>query len=253
LSVRSGTIFQDSHLPLLTWFRAAWLVTNGKDGMSALGLQRALGLSRYETAWMMIHKLRRAMVRPGRDKLSGEIEIDETYVGAPVAGVGGRGALGKAIVAIAVESHGVGKKSKRSASGRVRLVRIPNVQARTLTDFVLDTCEPGSVIYTDHWAGYNWLKNNGFTHHATSISASGNPAHIAMPRVHRVASLLKRWILGTHQGGVRVHQLDYYLDEFVFRFNRRRSNSRGHLFLRLIEQGCEISPVTGVRIRGGHP
>lgn len=249
----AGTIFADTRLPLLTWFRAAWYLTNQKQGVSALGLQRALGLGSYETAWAMLHKFRRAMVRPGRELLTGTIEVDETYVGGAVPGKHGRGALGKTIVAIAVEAHGVGAKSKRVALGRVRLARVPNVQAWTLAQFVQDTCAPGSVIYTDHWVGYNGLTAEGFKHHATNISASGDPAHVAMPRVHRIASLLKRWLLGTHQGGISVRQADFYLDEFVFRFNRRRSKHVGMLFYRLLEQAV-ASDHTPVRsIVGGRP
>jgi transposase-like protein len=155
----------------------------------------------YETAWTVLHKLRRAMVRQGRESLAGVVEVDETYVGGVVPGRRGRGALGKAIVAISVERLRVGETSKRIALGRARLQRIPNVQMATLTDFVLDTCDLDAVIYTDHWGGYNDLGNRGYT----------------MPCVHRVASLLKRWLLGTHQGGVSIRQLDFYLDEFVFR------------------------------------
>jgi len=177
------------------------------------------------------------------------VEVDETYVGGAVPGRRGRGALGKAIVAIAVERLGVGAKSKRVALGRARLQRIPNVQMATLTDFVLDTCDLDAVIYTDHWGGYNDLGNVGYTHVKTNISASGDPAHIARPCVHRVASLLKRWLLGTHQGGVSIRQLDFYLDEFVFRFNRRKSGSRGLL----LQQAVATTPKPAKLIIGGHP
>jgi transposase-like protein len=251
-SATAGTIFADTKLPLATWFQTIWLVTNQKHGTSALDLQRAIGMS-YETAWMVLHKLRRAMVRQGRESLSGVVEVDETYVGGVVPGRRGRGALGKAIVAISVERLGVGEWSKRVALGRVRLQRIPNVQLATLTDFVLDTCDLDAVIHTDHWVGYNDLGNVGFTHVKTNISASGDPAHIAMPCVHRVASLLKRWLLGTHQGGVSIRQLDFYLDEFVFRFNRRKSRSRGLLFYRLMEQAVATAPQPAKVIIGGRP
>ncbi len=247
VSPAAGTIFADTKLPLTTWFRAAWLVTNTKNGMSALSLQRALGLRSYDASWLLLHKLRRAMVRPGRELLSGEIEVDESYVGGPEPGKRGRGALGKAIVAIAVEMRPQG------ASGRIRLARIPDCSEPVLTAFASQAAAAGSVVYTDHWSGYSGLGEAGFIHHPTNISASGDPAHIVMPRVHRVASLLKRWLLGTHQGGMQQHQLDYYLDEFVFRFNRRSSRSRGQLFLRLLEQALATGPVTGDRIVGGHP
>lgn len=246
ISLTAGTIFADTKLPLSSWFGAAWLVTNTKNGVSALSLQRALGLGSYEASWLLLHKLRRAMVRPGRELLAGELEVDESYVGGPEPGRRGRGALGKAIVAIAVEMR------PQRASGRIRLARIPDCSEPVLTDFVLAVAAAGSVICTDRWSGYNGLGAAGFIHQPTNISASGDPAHVVMPRVHRVASLLKRWLLGTHQGGMQQHQLDYYLDEFVFRFNRRSSRSRGQLFLRLLEQGLSTSPVTGDRIIGGH-
>ena len=250
-SVTAGTIFEGTRLPLTTWFQAAWFVTNEKLGTSALALQRALCLSRYEAAWMILHKLRRAMVRPGRDRLCGELEVDETYVGGAVPGKRGRGALGKAIVAIAVEALGVGERSRRVASGRVRLAQIRDCSELSLTAFCEDAITAGSVVYTDHWSGYNGLADAGFTHHPTNISASGDPAHVAMPRVHRVASLLKRWLLGTHQGGISVRQLDFYLDEFVFRFNRRHSRSRGLLFYRLLEQAAQVDHVPAREIVGG--
>ena len=248
----AGTIFADTKLPLTTWFQTAWLVTNQKHGTSALDLQRAIGMG-YETAWTVLHKLRRAMVRQGRESLAGVVEVDETYVGGAVPGRRGRGALGKTIVAISVERLGVGETSKRVALGRARLQRVPNVQMATLTDFVLDTCDLDAVIYTDHWGGYNDLGNVGYTHVQTNISASGDPAHVTMPCVHRVASLLKRWLLGTHQGGVSIRQLDFYLDEFVFRFNRRRSGSRGLLFYRLMEQAVATTPKPAKVIIGGRP
>jgi transposase-like protein len=251
-SATAGTIFADTKLPLTTWFQTIWLVTNQKHGTSALDLQRAIGMS-YETAWTVLHKLRRTMVREGRESLAGVVEVDESYVGGVVPGRRGRGALGKAIVAIAVERLGVGDRSKRVALGRARLQRIPNVQMATLTDFVLDTCDLDAIVYTDHWGGYNDLGNAGFTHMKTNVSASGDPAHVAMPCVHRVASLMKRWLLGTHQGGVSIRQLDFYLDEFVFRFNRRKSRSRGLLFHRLMEQAVATTPKPAKVIVGGRP
>jgi len=251
-SATAGTVFADTKLPLTTWLQTVWLVTDQKHGTSALDLQRAIGMS-YETAWTVLHKLRRTMVRRGRESLAGVVEVDEAYVGGVVPGRRGRGALGKAIVAIAVERLGVGEKSKRVVLGRVRLQRIPNVQMATLTDFVLDSCDLDAVIYTDHWGGYNDLGKVGYTHVKTNVSASGDPAHVAMPCVHRVASLLKRWLLGTHQGGVSIRQLDFYLDEFVFRFNRRKSGSRGLLFYRLIEQAVATTPKPAKVIIGGRP
>jgi transposase-like protein len=249
----AGTILADTRLPLRTWFRAAWYLTNQKQGVSALGLQRALGLGSYETAWAMLHKFRRAMVRPGRELLDGTIEVDETYVGGAVPGKRGRGALGKTIVAIAVEARGVGESRSGSRWAVSDLLASPTCRRPTLTQFVQDFCTPGSVIYTDHWVGYNGLTTEGFKHHATNISASGDPAHVAMRRVHRIASLLKRWLLGTHQGGIGVRQADFYLDEFVFRFNRRRSKHVGLLFYRLLEQAVASGHTPVSAIVGGRP
>jgi transposase-like protein len=191
------------------------------------------------------------MVRPGREMLAGEIEVDETYIGGSKKGKPGRGALGKTIVAIAVEVLPTGERSHRSSSGRIRLARIPNVKRDTLTDFAASVAEPGSVIYTDFWLGYDNLPSAGFIHIPTNISEDGDPGHVAMPRVHRVASLLKRWLLGTHQGGISARQIDYYLDEFVFRFNRRHSASRGLLFARLLELAVQVDPVRGKEIIAG--
>ena len=243
VSVLAGTIFADTKLPLSTWFAAAWHVTNQKSGASALGLQRVLAIGSYRTAWALLHKLRRAMVRPGRERLRGEIEVDETYLGSAP----GRRALGRAIVAIAVETRPAGR------SGRVRLARVPDCSEPTLTEFVEAVAEPGSVIYTDGWKGYNGLVDAGFAHVRTSLSATGDPAHVVMPRAHRLASLLKRWLLGTHHGGMRARHLDYYLDEFTFRFNRRTSRRRGLLFLRLLEQAVQIDPVPIDSMIGGRP
>ena len=248
VSITAGTVFADSHLPLMTWFAAAWYVTSQKPGASALGLQRVLGLGSYRTAWAMLHKLRRAMVRPGREQLAGELEVDETAIGAPQPVRPGRGAFaGKAIVAIAVEAL------PRGACGRARLARIPNCSQPVLTDFVADVAVPGSVVYTDRWQGYSGLAGAGFIHHPTSLAASGDPAHVAMPRVHRVSALLKRWLLGTHQGAARPAHLDYYLDEFSFRFNRRRSRHRGLIFHRLLEQAMQIDHVPIRDLIGGQP
>jgi transposase-like protein len=244
-SVTAGTIFADTRLPLATWFAAAWYVTGTKHGVSALSLQRVLGLGSYETAWALLHKLRRAMVRPGRDRLAGEVEADETYVGGVAPGKHGRGAEKKTPVLIAVEKRGPGM-------GRVRFAPILDTSAESLLPAIAELIEPGSVVATDGHAGYNGVAVAGFIHDRHSLYASGDPAHVAMPRVHRVASLLKRWLLGTHQGAVRAQQLDYYLDEFTFRFNRRGSNHRGLLFYRLLEQAVQIDHVPLTAITGGH-
>lgn len=237
VSVTAGTMFHRTRLPLTTWFRAVWYVTSQKNGASAMGIQRILGLGSYRTAWTWLHKLRRAMVRPGRDRLSGVVEVDETFVGGEESGREGRGALTKALVVIAAEENGRGTR-------RIRMARIPNAGKRFLHAFVQQAVEPGNAVHTDGWASYGGLDAKGYDHQVTILKGQPNDmAVIAMPRVHRIASLLKRWLLGTHQGAVRADYLDYYLDEFTFRFNRRTSRSRGKLFYRLMQQAVQIAPT----------
>lgn len=243
-SITAGTLFHGSHKPLRTWFLAMWFVTSQKHGASALGLKRVLGLGSYNTAWTWLHKLRRAMVRPGRDQLTGEVEVDETYVGGIGTKVRGRGAKRKTIVAIAAEVRGRGP-------GRIRMAKIPDLSAPSLRGFVRDNVQKGAELRTDAWSGYNGIEVMGYKHIVINISDTGDPAHVVMPRVHRVASLLGRWWLGIHQGAIRPSHLDYYLDEFTFRFNRRTSKARGLLFYRLTEQAIDCSPVPRKMIIGG--
>ena len=239
VSVTAGTIFQGTRKPLKLWFQAIWHVTSQKIGGNALGLQRVLGLGSYQTAWTWLHKMRRAMVRPGRDKLTGNIEVDETLVGGKdKGGKRGRGAGRKSIVIIAVEVH------KPKGFGRIRMQCIPDASAKSLIPFVNNSVVPGSTVLTDSWRGYNGLDQFGYIHKKVKLSEGGDPAHIAMPGVHRVSALLKRWILGTHQGSVSDKHLDYYLDEYTFRFNRRTSRARGLLFYRLLQQAVQIPVVT---------
>ena len=186
-SITSGTIFEKTRYPLRTWFYAVWLVTSQKFGANALGVKRTLGLGSYQTAWVWLHKLRRAMVRPGRDLLHGNVEIDETYVGGKKkGGKRGRGAECKEIVVIALEIH------DPKGYGRVRMERIPDVSADSLIPFVCEMVKPGSVIQTDGWSGYSALTKHGYIHKQIVQSSSGDPAHVTMPGVHRIASLLKR-------------------------------------------------------------
>lgn len=244
-SVTAGTIFEGTRKPLRLWFRAMWLITNQKNGISALGLQRQLGMTRYETVWTWLHKLRRAMVRPGRDRLSGKVEVDETYLGGGEPDVHGRETETKAIVAIAAEEDGKGV-------GRIRLRRVQDVSAESLIPFVEEAVAPGSVVHTDGWPSYGGLVAKGYKHKVTTLSGSNKLAHELMPRVHIVASLLKRWWLGTHQGAIGVAHLDYYLDEYTFRFNRRTSKKRGKLFFRLAQQAMEVDPVYWTDVAAGH-
>jgi len=237
VSVTAGTIFDRSRVPLADWFTAIWLMTNQKYGISALGLQRLLGLGSYQTAWTMLRKLRSAMVRPARERLSGTVEVDETYVGGIAEGTRGRGAERKFIVVIAIELL------DPIGFGRVRLRRVADVSSDSLIPFVEYAIQPGSAVRTDAWNGYNGLSKRNYRHQAINLSASGDPAHVAMPGVHKVAALLKRWLLGTHQGSVTAAHLDAYLDEFAFRFNRRKSRRRGMLFYRLLENAVVTKPT----------
>ena len=233
-SLTARTLFQDTRKPLRLWFQAMWYVTNQKQGVNALGLQRLLGLGSYRTAWTWLHKLRRAMVRPGRDRLSGTVEVDETFVGGPKPGKRGRGAEGKTLVLVAAQQDG-----KRI--GRIRLRRITDASGPTLQAAIEGMIAPGSRVRTDGWVGYNGLEAGGYSHEVVrqEITVGDN----LLPLANRVASLLKRWLLGTHQGAVRPSHLDYYLDEFTFRFNRRTSRSRGKLFDRLVQQAMMLHPV----------
>ena len=244
ISVTAGTIFQDTRKPLRLWFRAIWHVTSQKNGVSALGLQRVLGLPRYETTWTWLQKLRVAMVRPGRDRLSGIVEVDETYIGGEKPGKRGRGAAGKALVVVAAQEN-------EGRIGRIRLRRVPDASAESLSPAVQDAVEPGSMVRTDGWGGYRQLTSLGYVH--AVVRETADVGENLLPLAHRAASLLKRWLLGTHQGAVRASHLDYYLDEFTFRFNRRTSGSRGKLFYRLVQQAVSVHPITGYNLRGSYP
>lgn len=234
VSVKSGTIFQDSKLPLTVWFRAMWQLTCQKNGVSALGLQRALGLGSYKTAWTILHKLRRAMVRPGRERLRGIVEVDETYWGAEEQDVHGRQSYDKALIVIAAEEDGHG-------IGRIRLRHIKDTSRETLHKFITDVIEPGSTVQTDGWQAYRNLA--GYSHEARVQKCQPAGVHL-LPRAHRVISLVRRWLMGTHQGSVAHEYLQDYLDEFTFRFNRRTSASRGKLFYRLAQQAVQVAPST---------
>jgi transposase-like protein len=240
-SVTAGTIFHRSRYPLRTWFAAAWFVCAQKTGASALGLQRVLGFGSYETAWAWMHKLRRAMVRPERDRLGGEgvsVELDQTFVGGRSRG--GRRARyeTKSEVTIAVE------RRHPKGLGRVRMRRIDSTDRKAeVFDFAADTISPGSILYTDGDQLYRDLPGAlGVIHQPIALIHAADPAHAVLPAVHRVASLLKRWLASTLHDGQSAEHLDYYLDEFTFRFNRRTSHSRGLLFYRLLHQAVNTDP-----------
>jgi transposase-like protein len=236
VSVTAGTIFDRSRIPLSDWFTAIWFMTNQKHGISALGLQRLLGLGSYQTAWTMLRKLRSATVRRGRQRLSGAVEVDETYVGGIEQGRTGRGVEQKFIVVIAIEVL------DPKGFGRVRLRRLEDVSSASLTAFVRYAVEPGSEVRTDSWKGYQSLAKKNYLHRPINLSATGDPAHVVMPGVHMVAALLKRWLLGTHHGSITAAHLNAYLDEFAFRFNRRKSRRRGVLFYRLLQNAVITKP-----------
>ena len=235
-SVIAGTIFQDTHKPLTLWFRAIWYVTSQKNGTSALSLQRVLGLGSYRTAWTWLHKLRRAMVRPGRDKLNGTVEIDEAFIGAPgKGGKRGRGADNKVLVVIAVEVND-------NKIGRIRMSIIECATSENLHDFIETTVEKGSKIISDGWRGYCGIDGKGYSHETKSHKYEMEET--LLPHVHTIISLLKRWLLGTLQGSCSKEHMAYYLDEYTFRFNRRKSKSRGMLFYRLLQNAVQTTPIT---------
>ena len=234
-TVTNGTIFHKSTKPLLIWFQAIWWIVAQKNGVSAKELQKILGLGSYRTSWTWLHKFRRLMVLSGRTKLQGIVEVDEVFIGGKASGKRGRGAEGKSLVAVAVEVKG-------RKTGRARLAKIPDASGKSLNRFIEDNIEKTSMIITDEWPSYNELESNGYTHKTQKATAMDGDEEV-LPNVHRIASLLKRWLLGTHQSYLSKNKLGYYLDEYVFRYNRRTSISRGLLFLRLIEQGVNVAPV----------
>lgn len=243
VSATAGTIFHGTRTPLTVWLSAAWHLTSGKGGISATELQREMQLGSYQTAWAMLHRYRSVMVRPGRDRLTGDVEVDEAFLGGPEAGIPGRGALGKVLFAAAVELN------SPKGLGRARLGIIKDAGAESLQQFLLDNVEPGSTIVTDGWASYPKATRGHYTLKATSVSASGRPAHEALPGVHLVFSLVKRWVMGTLHGSISPEHMPAYLDEWVFRFNRRRSRSRGLLFQRLLQQAVEGDTLTYKELR----
>ncbi len=236
VSVTAGTIFEKTRTPLTVWFEAAWLMTTDKGGVSAAHLHRVLPISSYQTAWAMLGKLRQAMAPEPGAKLTGTVEVDETFIGGPRPGVAGRGALGKTLVAGAIEYTPAGW-------GRARLHVIPDASTRSLREFVTAHIEKGATVISDGFASYPGALD-GYTHERVSVSASGLPAHEMLPAVHRLFALVKRMIEGTYQGAGTTAHLQEYLDEFVFRFNRRHSKQRGMVFYRLLQRAVTRDHVT---------
>ena len=239
VSLTAGTVMHGSRKPLRMWFRAMWWICTQKTGGSAKGLQRLLGIGSYQTAWAWLQKLRRAMIRAGREPLFGKIEIDEAFLGDDERVERGRGTASKAKVVVAVEVRADG----RGILGRVRLKHVPNVAQADLVPFVVENVVPGSIIITDGAEGYAPLYDHGFDHIARVIGSDTKRAVKLLPNVHRVISLLKRWLLGTHQGAVSAKHLQHYLDEFAFRHNRRKVRHVGKIFYRML-QGASTTTVT---------
>ena len=220
-------------MDLSIWFWGAYLVASHTPGISAVQFQRQLGLSRYETAFQMLHKLRAATVRPERDEIGEEwpVEVDETYVGGRTRGEG-RGVHGKQqIVAGAVEicsasgskkwEHGLGKPKKGKVyAGRLRLRIVNSRSTHDLEQFVSQNVEYGARVTTDGWQGYDGLSNLGYKHRSVVMDGDPKRADDWLPMIHLVFSNLKTWLLGIHHGVSQQH-LQAYLNEFTFRFNRR--------------------------------
>ena len=237
----AGTIFDKTRTPLTVWFHACWLFATAKDGISAQHLQRVLEISSYQTAWAMLHRLRSALVRPGRDRLSGTVEVDETYIGGEEPGLrGGRQRGKKVLTGIAVEVR------EPKGIGRCRMAPLDDASGDTLGTFVTENVQPGATVITDGWAAYRAISGKGYQHrpiNQKAARAAGDDPDSLLPGVHRVASLCKRWLLGTHQGSVDAAHLPAYLNEFVFRFNRRRAASRGMVFYRVLQLAAGDEPV----------
>ena len=234
-SVTAGTIFDRTRTPLTVWFSACWLFATQKDGISALSLQRSLEIGSYQTAWAMLHRLRAVLIRPGRERLTGRVEVDETLIGGEESGRFGRAKGKKSLVGIAVERH------EPKGFGRCRMAVLPDATTGSLRAFLRDHVDEGATVITDGWRAYQAAAGDPYVHERLVAPRRQGPE--LLPGAHRVASLAKRWLLGTHQGSVDENHLPSYLNEFVFRFNRRRSRSRGMVFYRVLELAVVHEPV----------
>lgn len=248
VSLTAGTVLHRTKIPLTQWFWAAYLMTTDKRGISALLLQRQLGLSCYETAWMLLHKFRRAMVNVAREPLHGEIEVDETWIGGEQAGLrGSRQLKGRraALVLVAVERRGRG-------TGRVRMKAIPDFKSSTMIPFLHENVSPGSTIYTDGFKSFCGLAEAGFRHIARTQplrSALRKGAQSAVPLADRAIGNLQQWLIGTYHG-VSKPQLQVYLDEFVFRHNRRKTPAAAFqtlLGFGTIQQSTQYEQIRGAK------
>ena len=228
--VLAGTLFQDTKLPLNLWFQMIWWFMGQRNGASALSLQQNFGIGSYRTSWTILKKLRLCSVLPARSQLTGDVEVDQAFLG---------GVNGKEIILIAAEKRG-------AKTGRIRLRHAKNETAKEIQGFILDVVELGSNIISDRHKSYPTIVEKGYTREAMKKPYSwentdGDDDRL-LPRVGRVAAHMKRWYLGTYHGGMKITKVQPYLDEFVFRYNRRTSKSRGLIFHRMIEASVRSKP-----------
>jgi hypothetical protein len=234
-SVTAGTIFHGTRKPLTLWFKALWWFSTRKASVNATALQELLGLGSYQTAWCWLQKLRTCTVFPGRSKLSGTIEVDECFLGSARSGKRGRGAEHKCKVVVAIERKG-------RKLGRLRMQVIEHCSTNELTSFAKENITIGSQVTTDGWFAYRGLVDKGYVHKAIVQSKTDDKESV-LPGVHLVTSLVKRVILGTFQGRFDPQYLQRYLDEYVFRFNRRTCKAVGKRFWRIMQQATQSAPV----------
>lgn len=246
-SAMAGTVMHRSKIPIQDWFVAAYHVATFTPGISAVQLQRQLGLKSDETGWYLLHRLRKGMVNDTRSKISGLVEVDETFVGGPEKGKRGRGAGNKSLVVGAVEVLVYQDKNEKRCerAGRLRLALIPDATEESLGTFLIDNVAPKSRVRTDGWKGYSDAALEEFIHHVRVVG-SQQKAHKRFPHIHRVFSNLKTWLNGTHHG-VLPKYLPSYLDEFVFRFNRRQTPMAA--FQTLLGISLQKKPLTLEKLR----
>ena len=237
VSLLAGTLFHAAKLPLTLLFRLVYLVVAEKSGTNACALSRQVGVS-YPTALLWMRKVRDAMSARRRTRLNGEVEVDETIVGGKQEGSRGRRLGKKLYVVVMAEDRG------DDGIGRIRLRAAERADGKTLGRIVRSEVEKGSLLRTDGWSPYRRLADEGYGHVALAIEGSGEPAHVRLPLVHLVASLLKRYLRGTFHGSTSRRWLQTMLWEFEYRFNRRRSGRRPLLFFRLLESGVRQRPRT---------
>jgi hypothetical protein len=243
-SLTAGTVMHATKKPLVYWFKAMWWFTTRKSGVNAVNLKDLLSFGSYQTAWSWLHKFRRCTIRDGHEQLSGRIEVDEFFIGGQKPGKRGRGANGKTIVVAAVE------KKEHNKIGRIRLQVVPDCSGDTLEHFVSTNIVPGSHVVTDDWKGYDGIDSEIYEHQQIVASRSTGKDSV-LSGVHLVASLVKRLILGTFQGRFAPEHLQSYMDEYVFRFNRRTSRNVGKKFMRIAQQVVASSQMTVENIVGG--